>query len=398
MTGLARTTFKTSRLLEFCTRKELVLQTGQPVDTWPLVVVKELVDNAINSCEEAGVAPQVAVSVTGESSITVADNGPGIPPDTVAAMLDFSVRVSSREAYVSPTRGAQGNALKTLVAMPYVLDGAVGRVEIAARGVNHLITFKVDPIQQVPVIAHVCEACPVNSGTRVTVHWPVSASSVLTSARSQFLQIADDVTWLNPHVDLTVDWNNKLWETATNPAWEKWKPSDPTCPHWYDQARLERLIAAYVSHDGERRRTVREFISEFRGLRATAKQAAVLDALGLARAPLASLCAGGDFDKPKIAALLAAMQKHAKPVKPKQLGLIGKEHLQTRMADAGVEMESFNYSRGFDETDDGLPCVVEFAFGWAPKATSWRLITGVNPFAKPPAVLGRLKAVERILE
>ena len=36
------------------------------------------------------------------------------------------VRVSSREAYVSPTRGAQGNALKTIVAMPFVLDGERG--------------------------------------------------------------------------------------------------------------------------------------------------------------------------------------------------------------------------------------------------------------------------------
>ena len=63
-----------------------------------------------------------------------------------------------------------------------------------------------------------------------------------------------------------------------------------------------------MGHDRGRSKTVREFVSEFRGLSGTAKQAAVLDAIGLARAPLASLCAGGDFDKAKIAALLAAMQ------------------------------------------------------------------------------------------
>ena len=65
-------------------------------------------------------------------------------------------------------------------------------------------------------------------------------------------------------------------------------------------------------------------------------------------------------------------------MKPKLLGLIGKEHLQNRMREAGVEMESFDYSRAFDQTDDGLPCVVEFAFGWARRATSRRLIAGVN--------------------
>ena len=42
-------------------------------------------------------------------------------------LLDYTVRVSSREAYVSPTRGAQGNALKTIVAMPFVLDEEMGK-------------------------------------------------------------------------------------------------------------------------------------------------------------------------------------------------------------------------------------------------------------------------------
>ena len=74
-----------------------------------------------------------------EAGITIADNGPGLPAKTVKDVLDFSVRVSSREAYVSPTRGAQGNALKTIVAMPFVLDGGSGRVEIEAHGIHHRI-------------------------------------------------------------------------------------------------------------------------------------------------------------------------------------------------------------------------------------------------------------------
>jgi DNA topoisomerase VI subunit B len=375
-----RTTFKTSRLLEFCTRKELTIQTGQSVENWPLVVVKELVDNAIDAAEEAGVAPRIGVSVA-DSSIIVADNGPGIPTKTVKAQLDFSVRVSSREAYASPTRGAQGNALKTILAMPYVLDGAaVGQVEIAANGINHTIAFQVDPIRQAPVISHLRAACPVKNGTCIKVHWPNSASSILTKVEDRFLQIADDYAWLNPHLDLAVDWNGRrrLHLPASVSTWEKWLPSYPTSPHWYDLQRIERLIAAYVSHDRGRARTVREFISEFRGLSATAKQAAVLDKIGLARAPLDSLCAGGDFNKAKIAALLAAMQAASKPVKPKLLGVIGKDHLARRMAAAGAEMETFDYSRTFDVADDGVPCVVEFAFGWCPKAESRRLITGVN--------------------
>ena len=80
----------------------------------------------------------IAVEVD-DDGILVSDNGPGLPASTIEGVLDFSIRVSSREAYVSPTRGAQGNALKTIVAMPFVLsDGERGEVEIAARGERHL--------------------------------------------------------------------------------------------------------------------------------------------------------------------------------------------------------------------------------------------------------------------
>ena len=121
----------------------------------------------------------------GSSSPTPAlrstDNGPGIAPETVASILDFTTRTSSREAYVSPTRGAQGNALKTILAMPFVLDGAAGRVGIISRGIRHKITFKIDQIRQQPVIEQAQHEVtrPVRNGTSVTVAWPLSACSAL---------------------------------------------------------------------------------------------------------------------------------------------------------------------------------------------------------------------------
>jgi hypothetical protein len=41
--SLARTTFKTSPLLDFCSEKELIAQTGHRPVRWPLLVLKELV-------------------------------------------------------------------------------------------------------------------------------------------------------------------------------------------------------------------------------------------------------------------------------------------------------------------------------------------------------------------
>jgi hypothetical protein len=393
---------KLPALLEFCTEKELVAQTGHPPAHWPLVVLKELVDNALDSREEVGIAPVIAITVD-NTGITVMDNGPGIPAETVKGVLDFTARVSSRDAYVSPTRGAQGNALKTIVAMPFVLDGRRGRVEIETCGIRHAITFEVDHVRQEPVVHHEPGQSEIKTGTMVRVPWRglakadfddetdcemgidwkdlLNSPRSIPDAKSRFLQIATDYTWLNPNAAITVDWfGERIAIAATDPAWSKWKPSEPTSPHWYTTAHLERLIGAYIKNDadnGRDHRTVREFVTEFRGLSGTAKQKRVLDTTGLARAPLSSSIKGNRFDHPKIEKLLAAMKASSPPVKPALIGSISKEHLQQRLAAAGCEMESFEYRRVM-ETEDDIPWIIETAFAWCPQATQRRLITGVN--------------------
>ena len=61
--ALNRTTFRTSRLLEFAPEKELIAQTGHEPDAWPVVILKELVDNAVDAAEEAGTPPVITVTV-----------------------------------------------------------------------------------------------------------------------------------------------------------------------------------------------------------------------------------------------------------------------------------------------------------------------------------------------
>jgi DNA topoisomerase VI subunit B len=373
---LDRATFTTSRLLDFFSEKELTAQTGHAPRQWPLVIVKELGDNALDACEEANIAPEIEISVD-STGITVSDNGPGIPAKTVASVLDYSVRVSSREAYIAPDRGAQGNALKTIVAMPFVLDGAVGRLTVTAGGIRHKIEVRVDPIRQVPMITHDQFHADVSIGTRVTVHWPVSARSILDEAEDRFLQIANSYVWTNPHLRLIINWFDQRWVfEPTEPGWAKWRPSEPTSPHWYQLEHLERLVAAHVAHEAHAGMSVREFVTQFRGLSGSAKGKAVLAQTGMARTMMADL-ANGELDSTAIARLLGAMQEHSRPVKPDHLGVIGRDHIATRFAELGGEMESFAYRKITGETDS-LPWVVEIAFCWRPDLGYRSLITGVN--------------------
>jgi hypothetical protein len=411
---LERTTFSRSRLLDFCSEKELVAQAGHPKEEWPLVILKEGMDNALDAIEEAGHSPEITVNVK-PSEILIADNGPGLPAATIKKIIDYGIRVSSREAYVSTTRGAQGNALKCLLAMPFVLDGERGRVEIEANDTLHDLTFRVDKIRQEPVIDHPVAKIPDPSpGTRLRIHWPADRSTgcqddeensyewsrdkpskILVGCRERFLQIVSDYTFLNPHLTLRLQWFDEpeVLIERTNPAWLKWSPSWPTSAHWYQPEHLGNLIAAYVTHDADngRVRLVREFVAEFKGLSASAKQRQVLEATGLSRSPMTDLVdhEAGELHMDRVAALLDAMKNNSKPVKQADLGLIGEDHLRRRVEEAGGAMEFFRYKAVKNVTKDGLPYVMEMAF--APKKGAftpskrgewqWRArrrVTGVN--------------------
>jgi hypothetical protein len=151
-----RKTFTTSRLAEFSTETELTKQIGHPVVDWPLVILKEAVDNALDEAEEAGVPPVIEISVE-PGSITSSDSGRGIRAETVEKLIDYSARTSSRAAYASPTRGAQGNALQTIIAMPFALASrdcetvvieSQGRVRRMVTGLNFSASVGANPFRE----------------------------------------------------------------------------------------------------------------------------------------------------------------------------------------------------------------------------------------------------------
>ena len=371
---LTRVAFKVSRLMEFCSERELQNQTGHSIADWPLVVGKELVDNALDACEEAEVAPEITINVD-PGSIIIRDNAGGIDTETIKSILDYSIRVSSREAYVSPTRGAQGNALKTILAMGYVLDRKIGSDADAAgvtiietRGVRHQIEFRVDHINNQPKILHTTAESPVKVGTKLTIKWPEKPQllELLKYVEDGFKRLIESYAWFNPHLTLRGVWfgDEFINVQATNPDWEKWRPRNPTSPHWYDKSRLQRYLAAHVARDRDlgRHRTVREFIAEFRGLSGTAVGRKILAEVGCSHQSLAQFFGVDRVNREGIAKLLAAMRKYSKPVSPKHLGVIGVEHLRERFLAAGGNSETFQYQcrKGMN---DGIPYVVEFAFG-----------------------------------
>ena len=401
---LTRVAFRVSRLMEFCSERELVNQTGHAVWAWPLVLVKELFDNALDACEEDEVAPEIETIIDKDGTVTIIDNAGGFAVETIEAILDYGIRVSSREAYVSPTRGAQGNALKTILAMGYVLDReadfgdkvnaeAVGVTVIETRRQSHRIEFKVDHVTNQPKVSRTVSPSPRARGTAVIVKWPKPRGrhqDWLSQQEANIKALTEHYVWLNPHLSLRGVWHGKVFidVKATNPSWQKWRPRDPTSPHWYNPSRLQSYLAAHVAHDRELKHngTVRDFLAEFRGLARTSVRKKILAELGCSHQSLAQFFGVEQVNRKGIAQLLRAMCKYSKPVKPKHLGVIGREHLQQRFLAAGGNIDTFKYELETGFTENGIPFVIEIAFdlhqaGLKPKggeSVSRKFVVGVN--------------------
>jgi hypothetical protein len=71
---LARTTFRTSRLLDFCLREELIAQANHREDQRPLIALKALVVDVLDPCKDAGVAPVLTATVD-DDGVEVSDSG-----------------------------------------------------------------------------------------------------------------------------------------------------------------------------------------------------------------------------------------------------------------------------------------------------------------------------------
>jgi DNA topoisomerase VI subunit B len=422
MQKLDRTVFEISRELEFFSEKELQMQIGHGRELWPKALAKELIDNGLDAAEGAGIAPEVEVTIE-DNAFSVRDNGPGLSEETIKGSLNYFKRVSDKTFYVSPTRGQLGNALKVVWAAPFVANGDHGGVEVWSRGKHNIIEVSLDRLEQRPVINYSVEESPlVKNGTLVKVHWPDLACSMDSDENDDsynseeeediedrgeepttagMLDLVKCYAAFNPHATFRfvgrTEYSAEMTFEATDPKWTKWEPTDPTSAHWYTPETLRDLIAAYVSQEkqGGRVRTVREFVSEFRGLSGTAKQKQLAEEFK--GTYLHDLINGGDIDPSLVEKLLEAMKKLSNEPKPTALGVIGQDHLKVWMVRyADVSEKSFKYSKRL--STDGLPHVLEIGFG-IHQREGRRIVTGLNwapTLVLPTEELGRLLGQMRI--
>jgi hypothetical protein len=348
MHKLERTTFETSRHAEYFSAKELTAQTGVRRIGFAVVVLKELVDNALDACEKADVSPVIGIEVHGTHSggieISVSDNGPGIPTKTVESILNFDTRTSDNAAYRSPSRGAQGNALKTIIGIPYAL-GSFEPVTIEAQGIVHKIRAWATPAGDVrrdyeqervgPTVGTKVSVTVPRVGKDGTIQrfdprgWARSFALFNPHATVKFVgfgEFSDE----SEHAESGLAKTTDFYQATVSGKFAKHRPNDKISPHWYDGPSLDFLIH---SHIGAARKgqqddlLLRDFVMQFKGLSATIKAKQVCELF-----PKVKYLS--DFEHKDILLgtdkLLAAMQHLTDPPKHDVLGTVGKAHFEQR--------------------------------------------------------------------
>lgn len=357
---MTRSTFSINRAAEFFSEKELEMQMGAGRDRWLPMLLKELVDNALDACEGAGGTPVITVALE-DDAFTVTDNGHGIPPDTVAISLDYLTRTSSNNLYISPSRGQLGNALKVLYAAGYVVHDS-GHVTITARGITHEITVGFDQIGGQPTLDHTTTPAGDTCGTTVRVAWPDALKDL------RFPPEGPDVETLvwryslcNPHATITATWpgiGDPLGHPPTNPDFRKWKPNNPPSAHWFNLDQFQRFLCAFLASRPEM--LVKEFLLQFAGMTSTRYQKEILDAQGLQRTTIVdAFTDDGNVLTEMVTALHDAICACGDPVKAVRLGPIGKEIGLTRQPLAIPEW--FSYKKVIIE-EEHRPFIAEAWF------------------------------------
>lgn len=375
--------FSFNREFDFVRLDGLRRATGRPPHDWDVYIVKELIDNALDADDvlwstDPTRIPFIQVNVeyirvpecrTAQLFVQVS-NAASFPIEQVSSI--FATQwYTSRKAFIKGlTRGALGNALKTLLGIPYALRNRVAGdwapelkpLSILSRGKEYLPRYVVDSLAQ--TIHFECEEREGKSlaGTVISVgldHFEQEIPRTLTEIQ----QVAAHYHLCNPHAHFSwkveIGGYESLMEYKGNPNWRgKFQGRAPV--QWYSPAAFQDLLGAlYRTMQGDRkeyRLPVRDVCSRFFGPSETSGNANIIQSFGR------NWIATTDIEGPAATQLYRLFCQHSVSFDSVNLGAVGAEHTTKALAVALPVEGDISYQIVFDAGDDpNVPFVIEAA-------------------------------------
>ncbi len=111
-------TYETAIMADYFIEDELIKKIGLPKYYWNDVIMKELIDNALDSIEPL-LEKRIDI-VRQVYGLGIFDNGEGLSSETVKRIYNFNSYISKNRHFVTASRGKQGNGLKTIISICFI--------------------------------------------------------------------------------------------------------------------------------------------------------------------------------------------------------------------------------------------------------------------------------------
>jgi hypothetical protein len=268
-----------SRTSENFTESGLVSNTGQQSSQWGRYIVKESLDNSLEAGDEV---PNITVSIeTDENevrSITISDDGPGVPADNIETIFDVDAFGGTKRHYCRPTRGNQGNALMTVLGIQYLCDRPL---RVRSRSTEYRISADTETFSEtVNIDIDRTELDDDEAGFSVTVD--------LNDKGGQYADLdrvtttIEEFSILNPQATfrVIVDGNETIYPARENPSVESLslaKRGTTGKATWFTYDGFTNRLEADVQVEPDL--PLRDFVREFCKLSSYQKAGDVLSAL-----------------------------------------------------------------------------------------------------------------------
>ncbi|GAA6614466.1 ATP-binding protein [Scytonema sp. NUACC26] len=393
--------FSFNREFDFVRLDRLCRTTGRPAHEWDFYIIKELIDNALDADEtvwrkKPTQTPilKVRIEFVNQQLFVQVSNRTKFPVELIPDIF-ATHQYTSRKAFVKGlTRGALGNALKTLLGIPYALRNRVSGdwkpdqkpLSIICSQQEYLPIYVVDTTKQ--NISFECQTRSFNKATEGTI-----ISVTLDYFEQEKPRTIDEIKRLayqynlcNPHANFQwlVEVEGEEWsvEYEASKNWSnKFRGTAPI--QWYSMTAFQDLLGALhrkqVSNQQTDRLSVQTVCSYFGGFDNQDEDIENKDLTATVAIKFRNISlAVDDFESDAAKRLYQIMCFHSPHFKSVQLGCIGLEHIRTVLTNNFSVNSKVFYEIATDKGDEpSLPFVIK-ASVVALKEGSREIWTAIN--------------------
>src|SRR6266705_3466021 len=346
------TPFSFNREFDFVRLDGLRRATGRPPHEWDIYIIKELLDNALDADDvlwqhDHVQHPTVHISIEytpiprmKAQQLEISVSNRALFPVEQIGDIFHTMWYTSRKSFIKGlTRGALGNALKTLLGIPYALRNKVADdwrstlkpMSIRCSTMEYVPQYHINEVkQQVSVECEYSERKAVN-GTVISIGVD-NFQQEQPRTLEELQLLAQQYHLCNPHAAFiwSVKLGGNLWTKEYQPDQHWAQKFQGVAPiHWYSQTAFQDVLGAvYRQQNGDLEDGQIALERIYESFTPPDRISEITRACNFEKSSLTS----ADIEGPVGHKLYRMLSKHSPHFDPLQLGSIGIEHIRASIS------------------------------------------------------------------